>query len=125
MKTRRSLFSLLPFAATPLLAQGPQINASSQVKNLPPSGTFDNWVPVATTGAVNGTNATFTLASGVWRKIRVFLNGELMAQAAQVTPSNYTWNVGSVLQTITFTSPIPQAANGSGPADWVYVEGTL
>jgi hypothetical protein len=74
---------------------------------------------------VNGTNATFTLASGVWRKIRVFLNGELMAQAAQVTPSNYTWNVGSILQTITFTSPIPQAANGSGPADWVYVEGTL
>lgn len=126
---RRSLLAfLLPGVA---LAQGPQINATTQMKNLPAppaTGPFDNWVPVTFTGAVNGTNATFTLAAGAWRKIEVYLNGQFCYQAAQTSPSNYSWSNANQPQAITFTSPLPQPAGASGSnlaADAIFIRGTL
>jgi hypothetical protein len=126
-QTRRSLLSIL---AAPAAVAQVGVN-TSQIKNLPtppPNTPYDNWVPVPFTGAINGSNPTFALGPGSWRKIRIYLNGVLQYQAAEQAsgaPSNYTWTGPGSGGQFTFSSPIPQPANGTIQADALYVEGTL
>jgi hypothetical protein len=88
---------------------------------------FDNWVPVPFSGRVNGTNPTFTLAAGVWRKIEVYLNGQFCYQSNEVglaNPHNYVWLSAEHPQVVRFVSPIPQVVTGAGP-DQIFIRGTL
>lgn len=109
---------ILPLAFLALLAtaqtnpaQAPQINAATQLKNLP-NGGGDNWLSFVPTGIINGTNAIFTIpiAARSAAKVRPELNGAHEYQAAEL-PSGAAPNVSVVVgigvTTITFLSPTP------------------
>jgi hypothetical protein len=93
----------------------------------PQTPLYDNWVAVKFSGPVNGTNRTFTLQAGEWRKIEVFLNGQLMYQFAEVpsgAPYNVTFEYNKSPQLVLFVSPIPQVVTGGTP-DQIFIRGTL
>jgi hypothetical protein len=105
--------------AQPVSPQGnpPQINCLTQIKNgVCVASGGDNWTSIIPSGAVNGTNAIFTIPAGM-RKVEVYLNGTLMGQATEV-PSGISPNVTWATTTVTFLSPVPTGG------DWVLVRAT-
>jgi hypothetical protein len=118
---RRSLFApgLLFGMGAVARAQAPQINASTQIKNLPPAQGGDNWQSYPATGAANGSNTVFTIAPvPALKKVRVYLNGVRMSQSSEVTAPVLP-NISVAFQAsgsgagvvITFSSPIPQTGD--------------
>lgn len=118
----------LPLAALAVLAlaqngnpQGPapQINCPTQIRNgVCMAAGGDAWVSIIPSGAINGTNAVFTIPGGM-RKVEVYLNGTLMGQPNEVPSGmspNVTW--ASASTTVSFLSPVPVAG------DWVLVRAT-
>lgn len=119
--SRRSLFGLLLGAPAVALAQAPQVNATTQLKNLPaaPASGGDNWQAFPAVGAANGTNPTFTIAAvAAQKKVSVYLNGLRQAQASEVaTPILPNFSVAFQAAAsgagvvVTFLSPIPQTGD--------------
>ena len=102
---------ILMCAAMMSVAQGPQVNATTQVRNLPTLG--DNWlsyVPiVAPPGAPgqlpNGVANIWTIPIAA-RKVSVFNNGLRLSTAAEVMGTiqpDYSWVAAGTTTTITFT----------------------
>jgi hypothetical protein len=110
MNSRRRFLSAIVPAGLVLqskaAAQAPQVNASTQIKNLPPSSTGDNWRAQVPTGTINGTNTAFGFVAGGQGKLRVFLNGIRMHQGSEL-PTGTSPNIIVSGTTITFAGPVP------------------
>lgn len=64
-------------------------------------------------GTIDGSNATFTIATAVASDFLLFLNRQLMAQTVGADTWDYSYSAGGGTTTITFVSPPDASLSGT------------